>query len=419
MLELLVKDSGVREGIERAGFAPVLQGLEAYLRSRGYAERTVDFYEQGAVHFALWLVGKGVRPSEITDDHTTRFLSHHLVNCRCPLAGVRQHQTVRAALRHFKVVLDAGGYRLLPREEDRSHVDRAIHRFDEHLRTTCGLREATRKCRRRYVREFLQELFSTGPVEGWQLTPPDVIQFVTRRVSHLKPGSAQVVASSLRSYFRYLRLCGECDEALVNSVPTTANHKLGYLPEVLTDDEVDRLLRAFDRRTATGRRDYAITRCLIGLALRAGEVAGLGLDDIDWRKGTLRIVGGKSRRDDELPLPASVGSAIAAYLRRGRPETSERRVFVRVRPPLGHGVTPGIIRNVVLRAASRAGLSAVITGTRILRHTVATRMLRHGASLKEVADVLRHRCLDTTSIYTKVDLPRLAAVAAPWPEDRR
>lgn len=153
------------------------------------------------------------------------------------------------------------------------------------------------------------------------------------------------------------------------------------------------------------------------LGLRAEEVARLRLDDIDWRQGIVRVAGTKSRRDDQLPLTSLIGGAIAAYLRRGRPQTPERQVFLRVRPPIGQGVTPRTVCNVILRAAARAGLKSLVTGTRILRHTAATQMLRRGASLKEVADVLRHRSLDTTTIYTKVDLPRLAEVAAPWPEE--
>lgn len=416
-MEDVVPDPRVLQEIESSEFAVILQEFEKYLCTRGYASRTVCFYKQGAVHFALWAARKELAPSEITADLVARFLSHHLVRCHCPLPGPRQLHTVRAALRHFEVVLDSGGYRPPQREAESTAVDREVRRFDDHLRTTCGLREATRVYRRRYVRQFLQESFGTGQVELARLTPQDVIRYVSSRASCVKPGSAQVLASSLRSYFRFLRLRGKCDEALLLAVPSTAHWKLAHLPNVLTDDEVSRLLGVFDRNTATGRRDYAIARCLTDLGLRAGEVARLRLGDIDWRRGTLRIVGGKSRRDDELPLPASVGSAMAAYLRRGRPETSARQIFLRVRPPAGQGITRRTVYSVIRRAASRAALDTIVTGPRILRHTAATRMLRHGASLKEVADVLRHRCLDTTAIYAKVDLPRLAVVAVPWPED--
>jgi integrase len=153
---------------------------------------------------------------------------------------------------------------------------------------------------------------------------------------------------------------------------------------------------------------------LTDLGLRDGEVARLRLDDLDWRQSTMQIARTKSRRDDLLPLPSAVARAIAAYLRSGRPENAERQVFLRVRPPREHGLRN--VGNVILKAAARAGMRSIVTGARILRQTAATRMVRRGASLKEVADVLRHRSLDTTAIYTKVDLPRLARVAAPWPK---
>jgi integrase/recombinase XerD len=263
------------------------------------------------------------------------------------------------------------------------------------------------------------KLFDQDPVDVSQLTPKDVVSYLSKRAARLKPASAKVLASSLRSYFRFLRLHGECGESLTLAVPAFASWRLASLPKVLTDEQVARLLAVFDRRTVAGRRDYAITRCLTDLGLRAAEVARLRLDDIDWRKGTVRIVGTKSRRDDDLPLTTSVGEAIAAYIRRGRGETAARQVFLRVRPPVGQAATRSTVCDVILRAAARAGMTSIITGTHILRHTAATRMLLHGTSIKEVADVLRHRSLDATAIYVKVDLPRLATVAFPWPQEGR
>jgi site-specific recombinase XerD len=299
-----------------------------------------------------------------------------------------------------------------------SAIDREVRRFDQYLHATCGVQEATRVYRRRYLREFLGAQFPEGQVDRSQLTSTAVIKYVIRRASRLAPGSAKVVASSLRSYFRFLQLYGACDEALVLAVPAPSTRSLTSLPKPLTDDDVRRLLAAFDRGTATGRRDYAITRCVLDLGLRANDVAALTVNDIDWRAGTLRIAGGKSRRGDTLPLPAPVGRAIAVYLRRDRPQRSTRQLFLSVRPR-GRALTWHIVRNVIRDAGRRAGLATTVTGTRVLRQTTATRLLRQGASLKAIADILRHRSLDTAAIYTKVDVPRLAAVAAPWPQEAR
>jgi site-specific recombinase XerD len=420
MFEQIVKDPRARQRIERAGFKPGLDELRTKLHSDGYAEATVLFYEQAAAHFAFWLGTKQVDPFQVHEKHIAGFLSKHLPRCHCPIGGVREHKTVRAAVQHFRMVLGSG--ERLPSERIRKAdaIEFEVQRFDNHLRTASGLQAATRHYRRRYVREFLHGFFGDGVVDASRLAPKDVIGYLLKRASAFKPGSAKVLASSLRSYLRFLRLHGECDEALILAVPAPPSYRLASLPRVLTDDEVTRLLAVFDRKTITGRRDYAITRCFTDLGLRTQEVARLRLDDIDWRKGTLRIVGSKTRRDDELPLIPSIAEAIAAYLRWGRRKSPERRVFLSFRPPVGRGMTLNMVRNVILRAAARAGMKSIVTGSRILRHTAATRMLRKGASMKEVADILRHRCLDTTTIYAKVDFPRLAVVAMPWPkEDER
>jgi site-specific recombinase XerD len=157
---------------------------------------------------------------------------------------------------------------------------------------------------------------------------------------------------------------------------------------------------------------------VLDLGLGANDVAALTLDDIDWRTGTVRIAGGKSRRGDTLPLLAPVAHAIAVCLRRDRPPGSTRQLFLSVRP-LGRALTWHTVRKVIRNAGRRAGLATTVTGTRVLRQTTATPLLRHGASLKAIADILRHRSLDTTAIYTKVDVPRLATVAAPWPQEAR
>ncbi|MGH8121952.1 MAG: site-specific integrase, partial [Rudaea sp.] len=296
---------------------------------------------------------------------------------------------------------------------------RAIHgtlqTYDEYLRDTCGLSEATRLYRRRYAMQFLHELFGEMPIRIRELTPQRIAEFFTRHAERCRPGSAQVLASSLRSYLRFEQLRGHGEQRLIAAVPSIPQWRLAALPNVLTDTEVQRLLAAFDRRSPTGLRDYAITCCVADLALRASEVAQLQLDSIDWRNGQILLRRSKPRRYDALPLPTRTAQALVAYLRRGRPRSTQRALFVRHAIPIGASIGPGIVRNAVRYAARRCGLADRCRGTHILRHTAATRLLRAGASLKEIADILGHRSLDTTTIYTKVDLPRLAAVALPWP----
>ncbi len=396
-------------------FKSAVKKLVAKLRFRGYADITISFYEQGAIHFSFWLAKRRVGPSEVQENHFTDFLSRHLSKCDCPFGGVRQRKLVRAGLRHFAAILRSAGCLEPVESKEVEGVDLEVRRFDEYMLNTVGLQDATRLYRTRYVREFLNEFFSNRDVDVSVLVPESIVSYLSKRGSRLKAASTKVLASSLRSYFRFLRLHGRCEENLVLAVPAPASWRLASLPPALTDQEVARLLSAFDRGTVAGRRDYAITRCLVDLGLRAQEVARLRLEDLDWRKGILRIVGTKSRRDDELPLTAPIGAAMAAYIRRGRPQTAAREIFLRLRAPVGQRMTRSTIGNLILRAAARTGMESTVTGPRILRHTAATRMLQRGASIKEIADVLRHRCLDTTAIYTKVDLPRLTTVALPWP----
>ena len=401
-----------------AGFKSAVKELVAKLCSLGYADTTVSFYEQGAVHLSFWLAKRRISPSQVNERHFAEFLSRHSPICDCPFGGVRQRKTVRAGLGHFAAILRSAGYLAPAEAREVEGVDLEVRRFDEYMLNTVGLQEATRLYRRRYVREFLGEFFPKGEVELSRLAPRRIVSYLAKRGSRLKAASTKVLASSLRSYFRFLQLHGRCGEDLVLAVPASASWRLAPLPPALTDQEVARLLSTFDRGTVAGRRDYAITRCLLDFGLRGREVVRLRLEDVDWRKGILRIVGTKSRRDDELPLTAAIGAAIAAYIRRGRPQTSSREVFLRLRAPVGQPMTRSTIGNLILRAAARAGMESTVTGPRILRHTAATRMLQRGASIKEIADVLRHKCLDTTAIYTKVDLPRLTAVALPWPIKR-
>ncbi|MGA9965597.1 MAG: site-specific integrase [Terriglobales bacterium] len=204
-------------------------------------------------------------------------------------------------------------------------------------------------------------------------------------------------------------------ESLLAAVPSAACWRLAALPQYLEADELALLMAGFDRKLPQQQRDYAIVRCLVDLGLRACEVAALRLDDIDWKNGTLTVHTGKSQRSDVLPLPSATGRAIVEYLHKARPATESRAVFVRHRAPLHLPVNASVIRSVVRQAAVRSSLTHRLHGPHRLRHTAATRMLHRGASLKQIADILRHRSLDTTAIYAKVDVPRLATIAQPWP----
>ena len=226
------------------------------------------------------------------------------------------------------------------------------------------------------------------------------------------------MTSALRSFLSYARYCGEVNVDLVGAVPIVPNWSMTTIPRAIAPDQVRQLLATIDRRTGTGRRDYAILLLLARLGLRSGEVASLTLDDIDWESGQL-AVRGKSGRRNKLPMTTEVGKAIAAYLKSGRPNSNSRNVFLRARAP-AHGFQGASgVGSIVRHSLLRAGIDTPSMGAHQFRHGLATDMLRHGASLAEIGDVLGHHHSQTTTIYTKVDIKALRSLALPWPGGTR
>ena len=295
-------------------------------------------------------------------------------------------------------------------------LDRLVEEYTQHERRTRGLRPRTLHIRARLVRMFVRGALG-DPIDPTSFAPADVVGFLTSLCGRFSPRSMQSVRSSLRSFFRFLRFKGFCNDGLEAAIPVVARWRLATLPRSLTDQQVEQVLASFDASNPCGHRDQAIVQCLATLGLRPGEVADLCLDDIDCRGGTLQIRARKNRRGVMLPLPRVVGQALVGYLSGERPATDERRVFVvHQEERRGKPLSSAAVSRVVARAVRRAAVDAPLAGAYVFRHTVASRMVREGASLKEVADVLGHRSLDTTTIYAKLDLPTLREVALPWPE---
>lgn len=417
MFERFFRRSRVVARLRRNVLSESLSDLVVYLGNRGHPLTTIHRYTEACEHFGHWLRRKRISPSEV-DEHTVNlFLHGHLPKCRCRSVPSPRHLlTVRAALRNLLVVIQRRAVASSPAACRQTLIDEAVEAFQIHMEKTCGLATATCVYRTRYVREFLKFKYQNGPIRFADLQPGDLMRFVADRAKQCKAGTAQVIASSLRCYLRFLQLNGLCEESLIEAVPRIPKWKFAHLPPIMTEEQLRSFLSSFDRSTSRGLRDYAMALCLVELGLRAGEVAHLCLDDIDWRESTIRIVGGKTRRSRLLPLSKRLGRAITAYLRHGRPHTPERKLFLRYTVPLGTPIGPEMVRGAVRRAYARSGLDARWTGTHILRHTAATRIHQAGATLKEVADLLGHGCIDTTAIYTKVNFSLLATVALPWPE---
>lgn len=396
---------------------PFLDALVEHLRQRGYAPRTCTVYRQAAQHFLCWCSRDGAPILPFVEDDVSAFFTRHLVQCHCPRprGGSRAH--IRSALRHLvRVARLEGQIIAAPAPGPAAPAEAWLAAFDTHLQTTRGLAVSTRAQQTRYVREFLTATFGTGPVDFVALSVPTLVGFVTARAATGRRQAAKHAASALRGFLRFLVLRGLCASTLVAAVPTVPDWRARFLPKGMPTADVDHIIQVTDTATPLGRRDHALVLCLARLGLRAGEAAQLTLDDLDWRAGTLRLAAPKEGRTAVLPLPMDVGRAITAYLRCGRPATSDRHVFVTHKTPAGCAMSGSSVCAVVRHACLRAGLVGVGHGTHSLRHALAGRMVQAGSTLKEIADVLRHRHLDTTAIYTKVDLAALATVALPWPE---
>jgi site-specific recombinase XerD len=398
--------------LRNSALAPFVPAYWRWLIEQHYAAGTARQYMCGVAHFARWMHRRRLALCDLTEDVVQRFVDEHLPRCTCPSPVQRCRHQVRAALRHLLAQLKDGG--ALAQSHAPNAVEDELRRFDEYMQHARGLAENTRLQRLHIVRPFLQQTCGSSPQELTSPTSGDLRRFIAAQLQRWSPASAGVLAGALRGYVRFRAACGDDVAHLLPIITSPANWPLAPLPQTLSRIEVTQLLEAFPPDLPSAQRAYAMVRCVVDLGLRASEVVRLGLDDIDWPAGTLRIVKNKSRRVDVLPLPPATGRAIAKYLRDERPkQTANRRVFVRHVAPVDKPIGPGVVRRAVREAYLRCGLPH--TRVHVLRHSLASRLLDTGGTLKEVADVLRHRELDTSLIYAKVDMARLSAVAMPWP----
>lgn len=378
------------------------------LSEQGYAQSTAQQKIKVIVDFNRWLRRRRIEVAGLDEKHATKFLKRRRSHSQCHRGDPA---TLRALL---KCLRGAGVIASAALQKEPSPIDRVAISFAQYLTSERGLRQSTVGSYLSEARQFLSHCFGVSSVLLSELSPKDVTRFVLHQASAVSPRRAQTSTGALRSFFRFLYERGEISMDLAAVVPTVANRHFSGLPKFLMPEEVEHLLRVCDRATLAGRRDYAILLFLARLGLRAGDVVHMALDDIDWDAGEL-VVRGKVRREDRLPLPSDVGEAVAEYLQHGRPRCSSRRVFIRLLAPHQGFSSSAAICDVVRRALARAGVDSAFKGAHLLRHSLATRMLRGGASLSEIGEILRHRLPNTTEIYAKVDLAALRTIARPWP----
>lgn len=399
--------------LDTGPIAPHLDAYKQYLTDRGYAATTFANCVGSVAHFAQWAHGRRLRVQRIDEAAVAEFLDEHLPRCRCTRPVQRDRRSLSAALGHLLVVLRAQGV-VAPPTARTTPMDEELRDYDEYMDHVRGLAPKTRSMALRIVGRLLVIRFGDGAINIVAIKPDHVRRFFAQQAKlYSKPANAGTVIAALRGYFRYRASLGDAMHGLIGALSYPANWQLSSLPKTLTTEEVEQLVGSLGKPGRSMMRADAIVRCALDLGLRSGEVARIGLDDINWRAGTITLRHTKSRREDVLPLPATTGKAIAAYLKHERPTTRNRAVFVRHLAPRDQPVGPDLVRKTIRQAFARAGLP--YTRSHLLRHTMANRLLASGSSLKEVADVLRHRSLNTTLIYAKLDSRKLIEVALPWP----
>jgi site-specific recombinase XerD len=393
---------GVRVG---GPLEPFAEGFAVVLEGAGYLPSAVGMQVRLLAHLSRWLENEQVSPAVLSDAVLDRFRREYLAKF-ASLRGFAGMVPLLKYLRRLGVVPE-------PQAPVLTVAGELLERYRRYLTVERGL---TRESARGYVdvvRPFVESrVVETGGLELWDLQAGDVLGFLLEHAGERSRKSSKALVTCLRSLLGFLHVSGLIARPLASGVPSVAGWRLAGLPRALSGEQVQALLNSCDRGSVAGRRDFAILTMLARLGLRRGEVAALKLDDIDWHAGEL-VITGKGNRVERLPLPADVGEAIAGYLREGRPGFSGREVFVRLIAPRA-ALTAGGVTQVVMSASKRAGIGEV-TAHR-LRHTAATELLRQGAPLTEIGELLRHRSVLTTAIYAKVDHDRLVDLARPWPQ---
>jgi site-specific recombinase XerD len=382
-----------------------INGFSRHLAEQGYAPWTTKEKIRVISRFSGWLERRHRGMEDLNEQGVSEFLQYRRRR------GLSVHGAPPALHDLLAYLRDAG---IVPYARvEGGPLDAIEGGFTQFLAEERGLSTRTVIHYLPTVRAFLSERFGAGPVALDELTAKDIPGFILRHAKRVGPRHVQLITTVLRCFFRFLRERGEISMDLAASVPSVADWRLSELPKFLEPEHVERLLETCNQTTDAGRRDHAVLLLLARLGLRAGEVVHMELDDIDWENGAI-MVRGKSRREDRLPLPTDVGEALAAYLSEARPRCPSRTVFLRLRAPRQGFSSSVAICDIVRRALARAGLHPGRKGSHLLRHALAVKMLRGGASLAEIGEILRHELPTTTEIYAKVDVASLRALALPW-----
>jgi len=389
----------------------LLEGFTRGLWQEGYAEITARSHIRAAEHLMYWTDREGIPISSFTERLLERF-DRHLDQCHCPGYGHSNRMQLLNGARLFLKHLRGAGVITASRIESTAQDPVLFTEFCQWMRQQRGTTDPTLYGYSFCIRDLLKRL-GENPVS---FDAQSLRQFVLEKSQKSGWAKAKKCTTALRMFLRFLIAEGECAAGMDAAIPIVAHWRLSSLPRYVQPEEVERIINSCDLNSPVGRRDRAILLLLARLGLRAGDILELRLNDIDW-EGAGIYVSGKGRRQARLPLTQEVGDAIVEYLQDGRPQTATDVLFIRSRAPFRPFVSHCAISVIVSQAMRRAGVVCPSRGAaHILRHSAATSMLRHGASLQDIAAVLRHHSIETTEIYAKVDVTTLRQIAQPWPE---
>jgi len=403
----LFSNQALSQHLHTGPLVPHLDAFAAVLSGQGYSRLTTKVKIRAISKLSQWLQKRHLVIEDLNESCINKFIRYR-----------KKRNLLRSgdqlALTQFIAFLREEGIlsEFVP-EIKVSEIQRIENSFTQYLQQERGLSQATIDNYLPTIRRFLTERFRRKIIFE-KLCARDISKFVLRYAHTMSPGRTQTMNNALRSFFRFLRQRGEIAIDLAAAVPTVAKWQFSEIPKFLQPEQVELILESCDRNTGTGKRNYAILLLMSRLGLRAGEIVHMELDDILWETGEL-IVKGKSSREEKLPLPHDVGQAIATYLREIRPHCSSRRLFIRMVAPLRGFSSSVNVCTIVRDSLARAGINTDFKGAHLFRHTLATNMLRGGANITEIGEILRHQNPNATEIYAKVDFASLRTIAQPWP----
>jgi integrase/recombinase XerD len=392
---------------------PYLESFAAQMASVGHTWLTISFYLGSAIHFGGWLEARGLDLADIDEETIKAFGAHH---CECPGRRNKKHisRAYTARVQRFADFLRQHGV-IRATADSTAETPSPLSHFRDWLLRHRGLSMRTVERHERLVTKMLPALGA----DAGEYNAASVRGVILNQIRGYRPAHAKTFVGALRVYLRFLATCGGCQPGLDHSLPTVAEWKLSALPRYLDAHQVGRLIDSCCKDGPQGWRDRAIVLLLLRLGLRAGDIADMRPTDIDWHEATL-LVRGKGRRDVRLPLPQDGGDAVLDYIEHARPQVAIDRVFLCAKAPFRPLRSGMIVSGIVRAALRRAGIENPPThGANLLRHSLATMMLRAGSTLDEIGTVLRHQSPDTTAHYAKVDVAALHEIAQPWPKEDR